>query len=62
MSDASTPYLNVPTRSAERRALEIAVRALRAVYRDPSAGLARDCAGDALDDIRTLVPDAGEPE
>ena len=68
MSDATTPYLNQAPRSAERRALEIAVKALRKI-RAETRGHAveqmasmRDHAHDALCDIQTLVPDAGEPE
>ena len=62
----TTPYLDAPAMSAERRAVVVAIRALRAI-RNETRGFAveqlafmRQRAGEAIADIKALVPDAGE--
>lgn len=69
LTDPGSRALDAPVLSAERRALEIAVQALRRVG-DGEFGKGRSCdltfqgraaARRALRDIAALVPDAGEP-
>ena len=58
MSDqAASDYLNLPVRSAERRALELAVSALREIADETSTMGPEKTAEAALDFIRVLVPD-----
>lgn len=74
MTDTGSPAPNAPVLSAERRAIEIALRALEVInaiaspnpHRTMVDGVIRDLdamtgtARRALADIRALVPDAGE--
>jgi len=75
MVDTGSPALNAPTLSAERRALEIAVKALREIHLTVNvASLGAlipeqravyealyDYIKNTLADLAALVPDAGEP-
>ena len=62
MTAPGSRALDAPAMSAERRALEIAVKALRAISaRSARPGYVPNRADTALRDIRALVPDAGEP-
>lgn len=68
MTSPGSQALNAPVLSAERRAVEIAVKALHDI-RNESRGFAieqlhnmRQLAFIALLDITALVPDAGEPQ
>lgn len=58
MSDhGASDYLNLPIRSAERRALELAVAALREIADEATTMGPEHTAAAALDLIRVLVPD-----
>ena len=60
MSDPTSDYLSLPIRSAERRALELAVAALRQIAEESTTMGPEATAEAALDLIGVLVPGVGE--